>query len=132
MKTQSHSIRSKARSSWSKVEILFPITAPTPCPPCSICGGKVEESPLMRDVCYSCYRAIVEGEITDPRKTSDPRIARRESILAAFAETPLSKSEAHELYSELAEIDQALQFNPSDTCQAYISAALIQMEEIPF
>jgi hypothetical protein len=69
MKTlKSHSYRSKARSAWSKVEITDPITAPAQPTPCTICGGEVEESPLMRDVCYTCYRKIVAGEIADPRK----------------------------------------------------------------
>lgn len=28
---------------------------------CTICGGKLEESPMMRGVCYSCYRNTVHS-----------------------------------------------------------------------
>lgn len=62
----------------------------------------------------------------------DPRLSRRDVILAAFREEPLSKSEADELYRELAELDQALLINPSDTCQAHILSTWIRMEEITF
>jgi reverse gyrase len=60
-RTKSHSYRSKARSAWSKVEFTDPCTAPTQPTPCIICGGKVEESPLMRGVCYSCYSSLVSS-----------------------------------------------------------------------
>ena len=65
--------------------------------------------------------------------TQDPRIARRTSILDAFRDEPMSKAEAAELYGELAEIDQALQFNPSDTCNDYITAAWDKnLEEVKY
>lgn len=28
---------------------------------CTICGGKVEESPMLRGVCYTCYRKTVDA-----------------------------------------------------------------------
>jgi len=34
--------------------------------PCSICGGVVEQQPMLRDVCYTCYRDVVELQ-PDPR-----------------------------------------------------------------
>lgn len=123
---------------------------------CTICGGKIEESPMMRGVCYGCYQSLVTSPETfaalkeqtelsaEQHKalqivldvanasTPDPRIARRDAILAVFRDELLSKDEAAELYTELVEIDQALQFHPSDTCQAYIGAAWDKMEPIQF
>ncbi len=29
---------------------------------CTICGGEIEECPMMRGVCYSCYRDIIGKE----------------------------------------------------------------------
>jgi hypothetical protein len=62
----------------------------------------------------------------------DPRISRREEILAAFHDEPLNKQEADALYSELAEIDQALQFHPSDTLNEYIGYVMRSDYEIKF
>jgi hypothetical protein len=61
----------------------------------------------------------------------NPLLARCAAILAAFEDEPLNKAEAGELLTELAEIDQALQFHPSDTCDAVIKAQWDKMEEIP-
>jgi len=108
---------------------------------CTICHGKIEESPMMRGVCYNCYRDLIAAEqhkalqiVLDVASAGKPdtRITRRESILAAFRDEPLSKVEASELYKELAEIDQALQFHPSDTLNDYIGASWEKMEEIKF
>lgn len=30
---------------------------------CTMCGGKVEESPMMRGICYGCYRSIAASDI---------------------------------------------------------------------
>jgi len=29
---------------------------------CTICHGKIEESPMMRGVCYNCYRDLIAAE----------------------------------------------------------------------
>lgn len=46
---------------------------------CTICGGEIEESPMMRGVCYSCYRDIIGKEqrkaqqiVLDVASTSAP------------------------------------------------------------
>jgi len=93
-----------------------------------------EQARTMTNHIIGTWREVHDAikDLVKAQAQSDPRIVRRESILAALREEPLSKSEAHELYSELAEIDQALQFNPSDTCQAYISAAFEKMAEVEF
>jgi len=70
--------------------------------------------------------------MTQAQEQPDPRIARRESILAAFRDEPINKTEAAELLTELAEIDQALQFHPSDSLSAYIGANWNRMDEISF
>lgn len=31
---------------------------------CTICGGKIEESPMMRGVCYTCYQGLVSSPET--------------------------------------------------------------------
>lgn len=31
---------------------------------CTICGGKIEECPMMRGVCYSCYSSLVTSPET--------------------------------------------------------------------
>lgn len=80
--------------------------------------------------CKACRFNV--GLVADTTPQPDPRITRRESILAAFQDEPLTMEEAMELYNELAEIDQALQFHPSDTCQAYVSAAWVNMQEVKF
>jgi hypothetical protein len=72
---------------------------------------------------------------TDPAHiahNTDPRISRREEILAAFRDKPLNKQEADALYSELAEIDQALQFHPSDTLNEYVGCVMRSDYEIQF
>lgn len=30
---------------------------------CTMCGGGVEECPMMRGICYSCYRGVVSAEV---------------------------------------------------------------------
>lgn len=55
------------------------------------------------------------AELDQPQ--ADPRVVRRDNILAIFNEEPVSKETAAELINELAEIDQALQFNPADAAQ---------------
>lgn len=52
----------------------------------------------------------------------DPRLSRRAMILATFRDEALNKAEADALYQELVELDQSLNFHPSDTCQAHILA----------
>ena len=109
------------------VSLDAPVQSPPRAKVCEDCGGSIEEV-MTVNRCFRC-----EGiRRRAAQETSDPRIARRESILAAFAEEPLSKSEALELYSELAEIDQSLLFNPSDTTQDFIKASWNRMEEIEF
>lgn len=39
--------------------------------PCQCCGGQVESAPMIKNICYDCYRKIIAGEIPDPRKTSE-------------------------------------------------------------
>lgn len=74
-----------------------------------------------RQVMQQVTAELVTQELAHSHKTlnamPDPRIARRDSILAAFEDEPLNKAEATALIAELAEIDQALQFNPADALQ---------------
>jgi hypothetical protein len=82
---------------------------------------------------YGCESVIMTAAmiaLADEQK--DPRLSRREAILAAFRDEALSKTEADELYKDLAEIDQAMQFHPSDTCNDFIGASWNRMNEIKF
>lgn len=76
---------------------------------CEDCGGGIEEV-MTVNRCFRC-----EG--IRRRNQPDPRIARRDNILAIFEGEPVSKETAAELINELAEIDQALQFKPADAVQ---------------
>jgi hypothetical protein len=62
----------------------------------------------------------------------DSRLERRVTILAILANESVTKAEAHEYFLQLAEIDQALQFNPSDTTNDYIGARWDKFDEIEF
>ena len=72
--------------------------------PCSICGGVVEQQPMLRDVCYTCYRDVVELQ-------PDPRIIAAQ--LGATAEVMTDDSnwkdeaEAQEPVSKLQELANA-------------------------
>ena len=35
---------------------------------CTFCGGKVEECPMMRGVCYDCYRRLISANVEDELK----------------------------------------------------------------
>jgi hypothetical protein len=127
--TRKYKTNYKTHRNVSRFAVTFdaPTLAATVEEKCTICGGEIEESPMLRGVCYGCYRNIVTGE-----NKPDPRLTRRDAILIAFRDEPLNKSETSELYSELEEIDQALQFHPSDTCNDFIGARFERMDEIPF
>jgi len=91
--------------------------------------------------CPTCGRVIIspENQLWDcvwcernEKREIDPRLTRRAAILATLKEEPLTKAEALPLIEELAEIDQALQFNPSDSLNDFIGATWKRMEEISF
>jgi hypothetical protein len=39
---------------------------------CTFCGGKVEECPMLRGVCYNCYRRLITAKIEDEMKAIEP------------------------------------------------------------
>lgn len=52
--------------------------------------------------------------LIDTLQTVDPRLQRRRVILDSFDSDPLTKEQAHELYTELAEIEVSLQSEPAE------------------
>jgi hypothetical protein len=39
---------------------------------CTFCGGQVEECPMLRGVCYNCYRRLITANIEDELETTTP------------------------------------------------------------
>jgi hypothetical protein len=92
--------------------------------PCPTCGFDIY-SPIGEN--WDCETCKLLAE-----RTADPRIKQRESILTILRDEPVTKEQALEYYNQLAEIDQSLQFNPSDSLNDFIGANWSRMEEVPF
>lgn len=62
-------------------------------------------------------------------EAQDPRIVRRENLLSWLRDEPCTADEAHQIFEELAEIDQSLQIHPSDSLQDRIAAGWNHIQE---
>ena len=70
--------------------------------PCICCGGEVETAPLIANVCYDCYRKIVDGEIADPRKeiVIDQAYASMDAVLGPEPATQREMESMIELFTK--------------------------------
>lgn len=84
----------------------------------------VETEPSTLSDCV----ALISGTHTFP----DPRIARREQILAALQSDPLTTTEGLEYLDELAEIDQSLSSDPCDALQERMRVGWKYIQPIEF